>query len=75
MPHVEIKCLPGRSQEQKQTCADKIVKAVSETMGCPEGAVSVAIIDIPDEEWEEKVWNVNIKPQKDKLFREPDYEY
>lgn len=25
MPHVEIKCFPGRTEEQKKLCAEKIV--------------------------------------------------
>ena len=32
MPHVEIKCYPGRTEEVKAKCAEAVTKAVSETM-------------------------------------------
>jgi len=28
MPHVEIKCYAGRTDEQKKACADKIADAI-----------------------------------------------
>ncbi|MBQ5471036.1 MAG: tautomerase family protein, partial [Treponema sp.] len=31
MPHVEIKCFPGRSEEQKRNCAEKISEIIAET--------------------------------------------
>ena len=31
MPHVEIKCYPGRTEEQKRRCAEEVTKAISET--------------------------------------------
>ncbi len=30
MPHVEIKCYPGRTEEVKQKCADKVAADVAE---------------------------------------------
>jgi phenylpyruvate tautomerase PptA (4-oxalocrotonate tautomerase family) len=34
MPHVEIKCYPGRTDEQKKRCADGIAEVVADTLGC-----------------------------------------
>ena len=39
MPHVEIKCYPGRTEEVKQKCADKIAADVAELMGCQAGGL------------------------------------
>lgn len=44
MPHVEIKCFTGRTNEQKKACAEKISEVISETLGCRESSVSVVII-------------------------------
>ena len=64
MPHVEIKCYPGRTEEQKKKCADKIAEDIAEVLGCDISSVSVAIKEIPAEEWKEKVWEVDITPNE-----------
>ena len=46
MPHVEIKCFPGRTEEVKTKCAEEVAKAISETMGCDLSSVSIAIKEI-----------------------------
>ncbi|MBQ1903630.1 MAG: tautomerase family protein, partial [Ruminococcus sp.] len=42
MPHIEIKCYPGRSEEQKKLCAEKVAQAAAEALGCKLSSVSVA---------------------------------
>jgi len=73
MPHVEIKCFPGRTEEQKKKCADKIAEDIAEIFGCKLTAVSVAIKDIPQEEWKEKVWDSYIIPDEKYLYKKPGY--
>lgn len=34
MPHVEIKCFTGRTDEQKRVCAERIAEIIAETLGC-----------------------------------------
>jgi 4-oxalocrotonate tautomerase len=75
MPHVEIKCYPGRTEEQKKKCAEKIAEVVADTLGCKVSSVSVAVIDIPEEEWKEKVWDVDIIPNEKDLYIKPGYTY
>ena len=67
MPHVEIKCYPGRSEEQKTRCAEEVTKAITETMGC------VAIKEIEKEDWKNKVWDTQIAPECDTLYKKPGY--
>ena len=55
MPHIEIKCYPGRTEEQKRLCAEKITQDLVETLGCSEDHVSIAIKEVPKEDWEEKM--------------------
>lgn len=73
MPHVEIKCFPGRTDEQKKKCADKIAEDIADILGCSVSSVSVAIIDVPEEEWKEKVWDTDIIPIEKYLYKKPGY--
>ena len=72
MPHVVIKCFPGRSEEQKIRCAEEVTRAIAETMGCNESSVSVDIKEIAKEDWKEKVWDKEIEPL-DALYKKPGY--
>ena len=46
MPHVEIKCFSGRTEEQKKECAERVAEVIAETLGCKTSSVSIAIKDI-----------------------------
>ena len=72
MPHVEIKCFPGRTEEQKIRCAEEVTKAIAETMGCNESSVSVAIKEVAQDDWKDKVWDKEILPL-DNLYKKPGY--
>ena len=72
MPHVEIKCYPGRTEEVKRACAEKVASDVAETLGCPATAVSVSIKEIPQENWKD-VYNGQIMADKESLYVEPGY--
>ena len=72
MPHVEIKCFPGRTEEQKIKCAEEVTKAIAETMGCNESSVSVAIKEVAQDDWKAKVWDTQIASD-DKLYKKPGY--
>ena len=73
MPHVEIKCYPGRTDEVKIKCALEVSKVVAETLGCNESAVSVAIKEIEQADWKEKVWNPQIVVEEKYLYKTPGY--
>ena len=73
MPHVEIKCYPGRSEEVKSKCALEVSKVIAETMGCDESAVSIAIKEIAKEDWKEKVWDPQIAGDEKYLYKTPGY--
>lgn len=75
MPHVKIKCFPGRTEEQKIRCAEKIAEDVSEILGCDMSSVSVAIEDIAQEDWKEEVWKKDMAADRDFLYKEPGYSY
>ena len=73
MPHIEIQCFPGRTDEQKKQCAERIADVVAETLGCKTSSVSVAIKDVPEEEWKEKVWDKYIATEFNNLYKKPGY--
>lgn len=75
MPHVEIKCFSGRTDEQKTRCAEKMAQDIAELLGCETTSVSVAIKDIPPEDWKEKVWDADIVPDEKYLYKKPGYTY
>lgn len=73
MPHVDLKCFSGRTEKQKTECAEKIAVVIAETLGCKTSSVSVAIKDVPEDEWKEKVWDVCIVPDEEYLYKKPGY--
>ena len=75
MPHVEIKCFSGRTEEQKIRCAEKVADDIASILGCEISSVSVAIKDVDEKDWKEEVWDKNIVTDKDYLYKNPGYTY
>jgi 4-oxalocrotonate tautomerase len=73
MPHIVVKLLSGRSEDQKQRIADEVTRAVVRTALCGEEAVSVAIEDVEPGEWDEKVFGPEIAGKAVTLFKKPGY--
>lgn len=73
MPHVVVKCYPGRSDEQKTKLAEKIATDIEEIMGAPASSVSVAIEEVNPDNWYTQVWDNEIEPQMDTLYKKPGY--
>lgn len=73
MPHVIVKLWPGRSEEQKQSLADAIVKDVMSALHYGEDSVSVAIEEVLASEWKEKVYKPDIQGKPDSLYKKPSY--
>ncbi|MCM5557521.1 tautomerase family protein [Pleomorphomonas sp. JP5] len=73
MPHVVVKMKEGRSEEQKQRLAELVTKAIMDGAGCKDSAVSVAIEDIPSDDWVSTVYRTEIEPQMDTLYKKPGY--
>ena len=73
MPHIEIMCYPGRTEEEKKQCAERITEAVTETLGCGASSVSVAVREVPQELWKERVWDRYIAPGEERLVKKPGY--
>jgi 4-oxalocrotonate tautomerase len=55
MPHIIVKLWPGRNDEIKIKLAKNIASSVAEELNVDIGDVSVAIEEIPREEWGEYI--------------------
>ena len=75
MPHVDIKCFSGRTEEQKRKCANQIAEVIANTLGCETKSVSVAIKDVEQSEWKDEVWDRYIIPDEQFLYKKPGYSY
>jgi len=71
MPHVIVKTLTGKTEDQKVRLAEAIANDLRAIFNSPEGSISVAIEDVPKPEWEEKVYKPEILSIYDKLYCKP----
>jgi 4-oxalocrotonate tautomerase len=74
MPHVIVKLLAGRTEQQKARIAEEMTKTVMATTSNGEDAVSVAIEDVERKDWTEKVYRPDILGNWHKLFKKPGYD-
>ena len=74
MPHIAVKLWPGRKEEAKENLAKKIVNVVVEELNVDAGAVSVAIEEVKQSDWEEQIYKKEIKANSN-IYVKPDYEY
>ncbi len=74
MPHIAVKLWPGRKEEAKENLAKKIVNVVVEELNVDAGAVSVAIEEVKQSDWEEQIYKKEIKDNPN-IYVKPDYEY
>lgn len=72
MPHIIFKTYP-LPEEQKLKITDEISKVIQKITGKSEAAISIAIEEVPESEWMEKVYEPEIKPNKDRLYKKPGY--
>lgn len=75
MPHIIVKLIPGRTEEQKKELTDKIVQAVMETVNAGESSISVSFEEVPSEKWEKEVYQPDILGKDNMLYKKPGYKY
>jgi 4-oxalocrotonate tautomerase len=73
MPHIIVKLWPGKSEQQKVRLADRIAKDVMDVLNYGEESVSVAIEEVPAEDWAEKVYKPDILNNSKELYEKPGY--
>ena len=72
MPHISIKMLKGRTDEQKKLAAEAVAKALHDTIGCTETHISVSVEDYTPQEWQE-VFKREVT-ENNSLVLAPDYD-
>lgn len=73
MPHVTIKLYPGQEESVKQKLAEEMKKLLIEQLHVNEGAVSVSIMEVKNEDWKQEVYDADISDAKKKLYIAPEY--
>jgi 4-oxalocrotonate tautomerase len=73
MPHVIVKLWPGKSEQQKTQLAEAIAKDIMDVLHYRAESVSVAIEEVPAQEWAERVYRPDILNNPQKLYKKPGY--
>ena len=73
MPHVIVKLWPGKSEQQKARLAEAITKDVMDLLNYGEESVSVAVEEVPSQDWAKQVYQPDIQGHWDKLYKKPGY--
>ena len=74
MPHVIVKLWPGKPKKQKQDLADKITRAVMQTLHYGEESISVGVEEVPADEWMSRVYEPDIQAKPETIFKKPGYD-
>jgi 4-oxalocrotonate tautomerase len=73
MPHIVVKLVPGKSEQQKTRLAQEITDSVITVLNYGAEAVSVGFEEVGSQEWEEKVYRPDIQAKWDQLYKKPEY--
>ena len=73
MPHIGIKMLAGRTQEQKEKLAAALVKTLTKELGCSEHYVTCTIEDYDARQWQQ-VFAEEVTQKQDKVFKKAEYD-
>jgi 4-oxalocrotonate tautomerase len=73
MPHIVVKLVPGKSEEQKSRLAQEITHAVMSVLDYGEDAISVAFEEVERQDWAEKVYRSEIQDKWNTVYKKPGY--
>ena len=73
MPHISVKMLEGRSEEQKKRLAAALVKTLTEQLGCSEHYVTCTVEDFNAREWQD-VFQKDIEEKQASLYKKAEYD-
>ena len=72
MPHITIKMLKGRTDDQKKLAADKVAAALVDAIGCNPEHISVAVEDFTPVEWQDEFRKE--VTESEHIYKEPHYD-
>jgi len=67
MPHISIKMLNGRTEEQKKSLSKALVDTLTKELNCNKNYVTVTIEDFTATEWQ-KIFKEEITDKPDKVY-------
>ncbi len=73
MPHIGIKMLKGRTEEQKKKLAAALAKTLAEELKCSQNYVTCTIEDFTAQEWQD-VFREEITDKQDKVYKKAEYD-
>ncbi|MCC7376761.1 MAG: tautomerase family protein [Verrucomicrobiales bacterium] len=73
MPHVIVKLWPGKTETQKRELAGRITRDVMDVLGYGEESVSVAVEEVPSQQWADRVYRPEIVAKAKTLYKQPGY--
>lgn len=74
MPHISIKMLEGRTEEQKQKLAKDLIDVLSRDLNADKHWITCTIEDYDAEEWQ-KVFKTEIKDKPNAtIYKKPEYD-
>jgi 4-oxalocrotonate tautomerase len=73
MPHVIVKLVSGKTEQQKRQLADAIARDVMDVLHYGEESVSVAFEEVEASEWASKVYQPDIVAKPGLLYKKPGY--
>lgn len=74
MPHIIVKLLAGRTDQQKARIAEEVTRAIMATTGNGADAVSVGIEDVQPDDWADSVYRPDILGKPGTLYKKPGYD-
>lgn len=73
MPHLKVQMYPGRTDAQKEQLAKSLEECMKEVLGSPSSSISIAIEEIPQENWHEEVVEKELKENSNAVVKMPGY--
>lgn len=73
MPHISLKMLEGRTEEQKQKAAQALKTALADALNMGDHYITVTVEDFNAQEWQ-TVFKEEITDKPDKVFVKPNYD-
>lgn len=74
MPHIAIKMLKGRTEEQKRKAADAVAGALSSALNCGKGHITVTVEDYTALQWQEVFKREIADKPESAVFIKPTYD-
>lgn len=73
MPHIGIKMIEGRTEEQKHKAAQAVKNALAEALNMGDHYITVTVEDYNAREWQD-VFKSEITDKPDKVYVKPNYD-